>query len=138
MHRSPKRIEPPPYNLAMASSSRCLEVFILLAAMQAVSSDSNVGSLDGVFGRPGTMNIVQHEGNLRGDSGGEVVKDDTMMSPAVPDASDTTSALAAAEETPEQEGRRLACGGVSDVCWINAECCTGRCVSTHKCGPRVR
>eukprot|EP00444_Apocalathium_aciculiferum_P030145 CAMPEP_0183431492 /NCGR_PEP_ID=MMETSP0370-20130417/54855_1 /TAXON_ID=268820 /ORGANISM="Peridinium aciculiferum, Strain PAER-2" /LENGTH=56 /DNA_ID=CAMNT_0025617197 /DNA_START=181 /DNA_END=352 /DNA_ORIENTATION=- len=54
------------------------------------------------------MNIVQHEGNLRGDSGGEVVRDDTMMSPAVPDASDTTSALAAAEETPEQEAAAFA------------------------------
>lgn len=34
--------------------------------------------------------------------------------------------------------RRLGCKGVGGICWINANCCTGRCIATHTCGPRVR
>jgi len=47
---------------------------------------------------------------------------------------DDAGAVAAAAGAP---ARRL-CGPVGYPCWINAECCSARCVSTHVCGPGLR
>mmetsp|Transcript_125512 Transcript_125512/g.360829 ORF Transcript_125512/g.360829 Transcript_125512/m.360829 type:complete len:151 (-) Transcript_125512:231-683(-) len=34
--------------------------------------------------------------------------------------------------------RRLGCLAVGSICWVNAQCCGGRCIRTNRCGPRVR
>mmetsp|Transcript_50793 Transcript_50793/g.107786 ORF Transcript_50793/g.107786 Transcript_50793/m.107786 type:complete len:385 (+) Transcript_50793:465-1619(+) len=33
--------------------------------------------------------------------------------------------------------RLFECYEVGEVCWIDAECCSARCVSTHRCGPAL-
>jgi len=41
------------------------------------------------------------------------------------------------ENASSAPARRL-CYSVGYPCFINAECCSGRCVSTHVCGPSLR
>lgn len=39
-------------------------------------------------------------------------------------------------QTASAEGRRLwGCYPVGGICFINAQCCSARCVATHRCGP---
>jgi len=49
-----------------------------------------------------------------------------------------SSAEVAEEERAQLEEMVQGCRGVGSICWVNAQCCSGRCIRTNRCGPRVR
>jgi len=51
-----------------------------------------------------------------------------------PNEDDNDDAPEAASLSQKAQG----CKGVGGICWVNAQCCSGRCIRTHRCGPRVR
>mmetsp|Transcript_32020 Transcript_32020/g.48284 ORF Transcript_32020/g.48284 Transcript_32020/m.48284 type:complete len:158 (-) Transcript_32020:199-672(-) len=94
-----------------------------------------------------TKSKVAEEEEKEKDQGAESTTDldnnvQEDQAAAAEDAEATGMALEASsagddddESAPE---RKLYCKGVGGVCWISAQCCSARCVATHKCGPQIR
>merc|ERR1719188_462897 len=100
-------------------------------ATSAVSGEVGEGANIGTFfGGEGQVQVVHESGVLRGDAPNPPSSEAAPVSDMVGALMNVTS-----EDAPE---RRLSCKPVGSICWVNAQCCGGRCVATHRCAASFR
>mmetsp|Transcript_29898 Transcript_29898/g.85292 ORF Transcript_29898/g.85292 Transcript_29898/m.85292 type:complete len:114 (+) Transcript_29898:127-468(+) len=109
------------------SGSRLLTVAGLACACILFRARAGPEDID-TLAELGVHEVIHQEGTLGGSSAAE----EPMRS-----AEDVTPA-APGDDGASAPSRRLRCSGVGSLCWVNAQCCSGRCIATHRCGPRVR
>lgn len=129
---------------------------LLLCLAMFLRASHGAPEVDPAFGAPANLvsQVAQLRGTLRGtdSAAGAAVTSAAQPEHEEPDHTDPAESVQEVKEVEEgaglakdgeQEGptpaRRLrTCKPVQGMCWVSAQCCSGRCVGHNRCGPRIR